>query len=85
LRVVGYPEPDALFHYSPITGDGYVQLVEFTNKGANAQALLGYGNASRPNSPHITDQLPYFESKTLRPVYRTRGDVEKHTVLREPY
>jgi len=32
LRVVGFPEPDGL-HYFPITGDGYVQLVEFTPQG----------------------------------------------------
>jgi acyl-homoserine-lactone acylase len=76
------PENDGI-HFFPVSGDGYVQLVEFTNAGANAQALLGYGNASRPNSPHITDQLQYFEAKTLRPVYRARQDVEAHTVLRE--
>jgi acyl-homoserine-lactone acylase len=76
------PEKDGI-HYFPVFGDGYVQLVEFTPQGANAQALLGYGNASRPNSPHITDQLQYFEAKTLRPVFRARQDVEAHTVLRE--
>jgi acyl-homoserine-lactone acylase len=83
LRVLfRYPEPDGI-HFFPVSGDGYVQLVEFTQGGANAQALLGYGNASRPSSPHITDQLPYFELKKLRPVYRTRADVNMHTVSRE--
>jgi acyl-homoserine-lactone acylase len=83
LRVLfRYPEPDGI-HYFPVSGDGYVQLVEFTQGGANAQALLGYGNASRPGSLHITDQLSYFEMKTLRPVYRTHADVNMHTVSRE--
>ncbi len=83
LRVLfRYPEPDGI-HFFPVSGDGYVQLVEFTQGGANAQALLGYGNASRPGSPHIIDQLSYFEAKTLRPVYRTRADVNMHTVSRE--
>jgi acyl-homoserine-lactone acylase len=70
-------------HYFGYHGDGYVQLVEFAKKGAKASALLGYGNASRPGSPHVTDQLPFFDAKTLRPVYRTRDDVERHTVSRE--
>ena len=78
-----FPDPDRINYFFPVSGDGYVQLVEFTPQGANAQALLGYGNASRPGSPHITDQLSYFEAKTLRPVFRTLSDLQAHTVLRE--
>jgi acyl-homoserine-lactone acylase len=70
-------------HFWAYSGDGYVQIVEFTKEGAKASALLGYGNASRPDSSHVTDQLPSFEAKTLRPTYRTRDEVEKHTVSRE--
>jgi hypothetical protein len=36
-------------------------------------------------SPHITDQLPLFDAKQLRPVLRTRADVEAATVTREEY
>jgi acyl-homoserine-lactone acylase len=83
VRVVyRFLAPDGI-HYWAYSGDGYVQLVEFTKEGAKASALLGYGNASRPGSPHVTDQLSYFEAKTLRPTYRTRAEVEKHTVSRE--
>ena len=31
----------------------------------------------------MTDQLSFFEAKTLRPTYRTRDEVERHTVSRE--
>jgi acyl-homoserine-lactone acylase len=83
LRVLfRFPEPDGI-HFFPVSGDGYVQLVEFTKEGANAHALLGYGNASRPGSPHITDQLSFFEAKTLRPVFRTPDDVKKQPFSRE--
>jgi acyl-homoserine-lactone acylase len=83
LRVVyRFPAPDGK-HFWAYSGDGYVQLVEFTKAGANASALLGYGNASRPGSSHVTDQLPYFEAKTLRPVYRTPGDVKMHPYSQE--
>jgi hypothetical protein len=66
-----------------------VQVVEFSKEGAKAQALLGYGNASRPESrpgtspPHVTDQLRFFNAKTLRQVFRTRDEVKQHTVSRE--
>ncbi len=83
LRVLfRFPEPDGI-HYFPVSGDGYVQLVEFAEAGAKAQALLGYGNASRPGSTHITDQLPFFEKKMLRPTFRTRDEVERNAVSRE--
>lgn len=76
------PEPNPKFAYD---GDTYVQVVEFTPKGAMAKALIGYGNASRPGSPHITDQVPYYEQKRLRAVYRTASEVEAHAVTRESY
>lgn len=86
LRVVNpFPAPDGSGRLWSYGGDGYVQLVEFTPEGAKARALLGYGNASRPGSPHITDQLPYYDAKTLRPAYRTRDEVERHAVSREDY
>jgi acyl-homoserine-lactone acylase len=77
------PALDGSNKFWAYSGDGYVQLIEFTKKGAKASALLGYGNASRPFSTHVTDQLSYFDAKTLRPTYRTRAKVEKHMVSRE--
>jgi acyl-homoserine-lactone acylase len=83
LRVIfPFLAPDGI-HYGAASGDSYVQVVEFAKEGAIAQALLGYGNASRPGSPHITDQLSYFEAKTLRPTFRTRDEVERNKVSRE--
>ena len=66
-------------------GDSYVQLVEFKPTGPVARALLTEGNSSRPGSPHIADQLPIFDAKTLRPVLRLRHEVEQNTVKRESY
>jgi acyl-homoserine-lactone acylase len=76
-KVYYYPSPDKkqFFGYG---GDTYVQLVEFTKEGPKAQALLTYGNWSRPGRTHITDQVSYFENKQLRPVYRTCEEVEAH-------
>lgn len=82
LRVVSRFTFDGI-HFFAYGGDSYVQVVEFAKDGAKAGALLGYGNASRPGSTHVTDQLPLFDAKTLRSVYRTRAEVEKHTVSRE--
>jgi acyl-homoserine-lactone acylase len=85
IRVIdSFPSPDRK-HRLGYFGDGWVQLVEFTSSGARSEVLLTYGNASRPGSPHIADQLPRFENKTLRPAWRDRGTVEQNTVKREPF
>jgi hypothetical protein len=64
-------------HRWPLAPQG--QLFKF------APEPLTYGNASRPGSPHMTDQISLFQEKQLRPVYRTREEVEAHTVKEEQY
>jgi acyl-homoserine-lactone acylase len=71
--------------YFTYGGDGYVQEIEFTPNGSKGGALLTYGNASRPNSPHIADQLGFFNTKTLRPSLRTLAAVEANTVTVEGF
>lgn len=91
-RIGGLPgngapgDPLGVFHvisYAPAGdaaqaafGDTYVAAVEFTRDGPRAQAVLSYGNASQPGSPHIGDQLRLIAEKRMRPVWRTRADVE---------
>ena len=58
-------------------GDSYVAAVEFSDP-VHAMALVGYGNASQPDSHHRTDQLRFFSGKELRPVWRTRAEIEAH-------
>ncbi len=60
--------------FQAVAGDSYVAAVEFSQP-VKAMALISYGNATQPGSPHITDQLPLFTRKQLRPVWRTRAEV----------
>ncbi len=46
-------------------------------------SLLTYGNASQAGSPHVGDQLKLFAEKQLKPVWRTRAEVEKNLEKRE--
>ena len=85
IRVVNPFYVGALSQFISYGGDGYVQLIEFTPSGATGGTLLTYGNASRPNSPHITDQLPFFQSETLKPALRTYSAVQAAAVSRETY
>jgi acyl-homoserine-lactone acylase len=59
-----------------VFGDTYVAAVEFTPTGPRAQAVLSYGNASQPGSPHANDQLRLIAEKRMRPSWRSRTDIE---------
>jgi acyl-homoserine-lactone acylase len=67
-----------------VFGDTYVAAVEFTPAGPRAQAVLSYGNASQPGSPHANDQLRLIAEKHMRPSWRTRAEVEANLESRTP-
>lgn len=60
---------------TPTHGETFVICVEFGSK-PRAFAILSYGNASQPGSPHSTDQLEWMTRKALRPVLLDRKSVE---------
>jgi acyl-homoserine-lactone acylase len=74
FRAAGYgPAGDGKFQIGG--GDSFVLAVEFGNP-ISAMAVTGYGNASQPGSRHRTDQLQLFSEKRMRPVWRTREEIE---------
>jgi len=74
FRAAGYAQA-ADGRYQVTGGDTFVLAIEF-GEPIRAMAVLGYGNASREGSPHRTDQLHFFSEKRLRPVWRTREEIE---------
>ena len=66
------------------SGDSFVMAVEFSNP-VRARALLSYGNSSQPDSPFLGDQLELFSQKELRPVWRTREEIEANLDSRKEF
>ena len=83
FRVVAY-QPGKDGKAQAVHGDSYVAVVEFSDP-LRAEALLSYGNATQPGSPHVGDQLGLFVEKRLRPVWRTREEIEAHLEERESF
>jgi acyl-homoserine-lactone acylase len=64
-------------------GTSYIQTVQFTDSGPNAQAFLTYSQSTNPASPNFADQTARFSAKqwitlpfteaaiTADPAYRT--------------
>jgi acyl-homoserine-lactone acylase len=65
-------------------GDSWVAAIEFSSP-VRAQALLPYGNASQPGSPHRVDQLTLYSEQRLRPVWRVRTNIEANSVGRRAF
>jgi acyl-homoserine-lactone acylase len=63
-------------------GDTFYAVVEFSTP-VHAEALLGYGNWSKPGSKHVDDQLPLASRKEMRPVWRARNEIEANLESRK--
>jgi len=81
FRVVNYRKDDDGM-YAATGGDSYVAVIEFGDR-ARALSLIGYGNWSQPGSSHRTDQLRLFADKRLKPVWRTRVEIEGNLEMKE--
>jgi acyl-homoserine-lactone acylase len=46
-------------------------------------ALMSYGNATQPEALGRDEQLKLFASKKLRPVWRSRQEIEAHLAWRK--
>jgi acyl-homoserine-lactone acylase len=70
--------------FQPIAGDTYIAAIEFSNP-VQAKVLTTYGNATQSGSPHIGDQLSLYARNELRPVWRTRKEIEAHLESRQVF
>ena len=82
FRVVNFAPAEGRFQ--AVSGDSFVAAVEFSQP-VRAMALTSYGNATQPGSSHISDQLPLFAEKKLRPVWRTRPEINAHLEGRKEF
>jgi acyl-homoserine-lactone acylase len=67
-----------------VSGDTYFAVVEFSNP-VHAEALLSYGNWSKPGSSHAEDQTRLMSRKEMRPVWRTRQEIEVNLESRKVF
>jgi len=76
--------PSTEGRFQQFAGDTYIAAIEFSNP-VRAKVLTTYGNATQPGSPHIGDQLPLYVRNELRPVWRTRKEIEAHLESRNVF
>jgi acyl-homoserine-lactone acylase len=84
FRVLGYTRDEHDAKFTAAGGTSWVAAIEFATP-VRAVSLIGYGNASQAGSPHRTDQLALFARKELKPVWRSRAEIERHLERRERF
>lgn len=65
LNLVGTPGQSSIGPdgYRIGSGTSYVQAVTFDDRGPVAEAILTYGQSTRPDSAHASDQLSLYSAK----------------------
>jgi acyl-homoserine-lactone acylase len=76
--------PSTEGRFQQYAGDSYIAAIEFSNP-VRAKVLTPYGNATQPGSTHIGDQLALYARNELRPVWRTRKEIEAHLESRKVF
>ncbi|MGL5075571.1 MAG: penicillin acylase family protein, partial [Waterburya sp.] len=84
FRVVDFMPMEDSKQFQAFDGDSFVAAIEFSQP-VKAMALTTYGNATQPNSNHLSDQLKLFTQKQLRPIWHLRQEVEAHLVERQSF
>ncbi len=78
LNITGTPDEK----FQVVFGDSFIAVVEFSDP-VQAKVLNVYGNSTQPNSPNMADQLPLYADGKMRPVWRTKKEIQEHLVLQE--
>jgi acyl-homoserine-lactone acylase len=84
FRVVNFERSGSGNTFTASGGDSYVAAIEFS-RPVRARTLISYGNASQPNSPHRTDQLPLLARQELRPVWLRREEIMRNLEERKRF
>ena len=65
-----------------MSGDTFYAVIEYGTP-QRAEVLLNYGNWSKKGSKHIDDQLPLASKKQMRPMWRTKAEIEANLESRK--
>ncbi|WP_155893679.1 penicillin acylase family protein [Cystobacter fuscus] len=67
--------------YPVNNGSSFLMVMEFTEAGPRASALLTYSQTTDPLSPRFSDQTLLFRDKHLRPVLFEEADIQADPAL----
>lgn len=86
MPMSGLPDVLAAMHsqkwengrYQAITGESYIQLIRFSEKGVRMESVVPYGSSNHPDSPHYDDQMGLFTEQKTKTISLEKAWVEEH-------
>jgi acyl-homoserine-lactone acylase len=80
----GTPDPTGLTAegYLVNNGSSFMMVMEFTQNGPVAEAVLSYSQSTDPTSPHFADQTRLFSQSQYRRVLFTEADISSDPNLK---
>ena len=63
-----------------VSGESYIQLVTFDNKGPQIESIISYGASDHPESEHYNDQMELFQKQRLKKMTLDKDKVYKNAV-----
>ncbi|MCB0633054.1 MAG: penicillin acylase family protein [Saprospiraceae bacterium] len=73
-----YSRPQKDGHLRPVAGDSYIQMVRFSEAGAEIESVNAFGASAKAKSAHYTDQMPLFTQQQLKPMTLDRDTILKN-------
>jgi acyl-homoserine-lactone acylase len=73
-----YTSPQQNGQLRPVVGDSYIQMVRFSDTGAEIESINAYGASAKAGSPHYTDQMSLFTQQQLKPMTLDRELILKN-------
>ena len=67
-----------------VQGDTFYAVIEYSVP-QRGEVLLNYGNWSKKGSKHVEDQLPLASRKEMRPMWRTKAEIEANLESRKVF
>ena len=63
-----------------VSGESYIQLVVFDNKGPQIESIISYGASDHPESEHYNDQMELFQKQKLKKMTLDKEKVYKNAI-----
>jgi acyl-homoserine-lactone acylase len=63
-----------------VSGESYIMLARYSDRGVELETILPYGESCNPNSPHYTDQMECYVNKTLKEMTLDRAIIYRDAI-----
>ena len=61
-----------------VSGESYIELIRFTDKGPEIESVISYGSSDHPDSKHYDDQMEMYANFKTKKMTLNKDSVYKN-------